>query len=186
MASHLWRYGNWRILRMSENEDQIIADGLLLIRHGVYEANWQEVLNGYNMITAEGLELPEIKKKSRLENIREKMGTAPKVLEDVPMAKPSKEDVSAEGGEINISDTEIRTTTIERKPEGKGGKRFGTDSVGIISTGVDLKEKEKNERINKLTMKDRRPPHNKVELRKTSETGGIRFDPNPDRPSESK
>ena len=54
------------------NEDQIIAEGLTLVRRGILDGDWQKVCDGYNHISGESLSSPKAEK-SRLENIRELM-----------------------------------------------------------------------------------------------------------------
>jgi hypothetical protein len=51
------------------NEDQIIAKGLMSIREGILSGSWSTVCEGYNAISGEDLK-PAEKPKSRLENIR--------------------------------------------------------------------------------------------------------------------
>jgi hypothetical protein len=55
---------------MHPNEDDIIAQGLVLVRTGIIENDWSKICEGYNSISGENLQ-PPTKPKSRLERIRE-------------------------------------------------------------------------------------------------------------------
>lgn len=52
-------------------EDDIIANGLRLVRKGILSADWDLICQGYNSISGENLSVQ--KKKTRLESIREKL-----------------------------------------------------------------------------------------------------------------
>ena len=55
------------------NEDELIADNLLLIRKGIEENNWNLVCEGYNAISGEDLKPLQLVKPSRIDNIRKRM-----------------------------------------------------------------------------------------------------------------
>lgn len=105
------------------NEDILIADGLLVIRKGIEEMNWDLVCEGYNAISGENLKPVVAVKTSRLDNIRKRMNITKTQESPLPPI----------------------TSVVEKKQ--KGGKVFGQGKITIISSEENIEEQMENKQL---------------------------------------
>ena len=105
------------------NEDELIADNLLLIRKGIEENNWNLVCEGYNAISGEDLKPLQLVKPSRIDNIRKRMNAG-------KTQEPTLPSISA---------------VVEKKQ--KGGKLFGQGKITVISSEEDATEQLENKQL---------------------------------------
>ncbi len=177
-----------------ENEDDIIVKAFLLVKEGVQSQEWKLIVDAYELITGEKLEIPQ-KAKSRLEAIREKMGQSKnsdlsnkeltdklkyKGFTDKELKNKKKADLlslledsfKSEGPNDDEEDEDEDDEEI-RVEKQQGGSRFATNGFEVISTPPNEREASKNKRKAKKKFKSPRR-ENITDLAK-------KFDPNNDK-----
>lgn len=124
---------------IEQNEDEIIASGLNTILEGITSGDFQKVCDGYNSITGEEVEPPEVAPKlTKLQRIKALRDAKLPKENKKPTEKPSKKKPPQNDEEV--TDSEI----IEIK--GEGGKIFGRGEITFITVPED----EQTQAANKL------------------------------------
>jgi hypothetical protein len=127
------------------NDDEVIIQGLGLIREGLVNNDLQKIYDGYNSISGEDLKPPQ---KSRLEKIRGSIkGETAVCSDEEPKPAKSKKKLVDEEANIDI-----------KEHSQKGGSRFGRGKIKVITTPVDEKMAKLNEEIASKTQKMKRSP----------------------------
>lgn len=156
---------------IERNDEDVISDGLILIRGGILTGSIADVLLGYETISGEKLTWEEEKPKSKLEKIRENIKKkSPKKTKPVEesLTETEEEEISQVA---NVDDDQF---TIKRETI-KGGKRFGgrqptwfdneeefePGKVEIVTTEIDPEEQKKNAFRAKKTSKSRKGAPNR-------------------------
>lgn len=153
----------------SNDDDLIIVEGLQKIKQGVLNADLQLICDGYNHITGDEIQPVAVKKKNRVEKIRELMKNS-----DTPKEKPvTKKPVKRRGKntidslkkellDLGFTEDELEDQTKEQMEQmlagdnvqvQKGGKRFGKGKIQIITAGFDEEEFENNKIAHKKALK---------------------------------
>jgi len=124
-------------------DDDIIANGLSIIREGIVHGNWQLICDGYKLITLEELPVPKAEVKNtkfNLDKIRSKVKNTQKVKKPKKTNKIVKDDLD--------DDTELEDNFQ------KGGKNFGRGKIQIISVPKDEEEIKTNLMLSKKKIKN--------------------------------
>jgi hypothetical protein len=114
---------------MQNEDDKIIAEGLLQIRAGILSGDIQQIADGYKHISGETLS-PPVKQKSRLESIREMMD-----IKEQPAKKRGRKP-KAKKTEEDLVDRPIEEKTLD-------------SGLVVISTEFSEEEAEENARLAK-------------------------------------
>jgi hypothetical protein len=140
-----------------QTEEDIIAEAFVLIKEGILTLNWEAILDGYEMISGERLELPE-KPKSKLEKIREKL---------------NKKEPSADKKKIDKKKT-------SESSEDQGIVETKSGNVTIISSIEIPEEKIDNMKASKMTPKSKKKRDTEIsKLDNSNKDSGFRIHVNP-------
>lgn len=160
------------------DELEIVTNGLLQIKQGIQEGNWQIVCDGYNYISGEAL-TPKIEsKKTSLKGLRDALRnqgiTRPKDQPEVQVKTDDSSKVLEDVQELveKAIKIPVEVTDSDIKEE-KAGKQT------VISAGFDPEEAKANELLNKKKPKVKvsrsKPPTDNSQ----DEDAAIRFHQNP-------
>lgn len=122
-----------------KDEDMIIVSGLMEIKRGIEEQDWQVVCDGYKIITGEEIKPVEVKL-SQVERVRKLMNEQ----------KPSSKKVNKKQPDVEDDDVDDGTLSVITQ---KGGTRFGSGKLQIITDKEDENEAEKNAQLVKKRIK---------------------------------
>lgn len=143
------------------DDDEVISKGLLNVRDGILNGNWDAVCEGYNSISGENLE-PFQYAKSRLEKIRDnmKLGEDKEVggLPVVPKIKKSQKKTPETPKEEGVA--------ILTKEEGK---------MKVITNEFDQEEADFNKKMDSKSMKLPSPPRKHITQKLDNQDGDFRF-----------
>ena len=139
----------------NQDEDEIIAKGLLSVKEGIVSGDWNKVCEGYNSISGEDLK-PFEKPKSRLESIREMMK-----VENPPAEKPKKGGRKKKEPQAEPTDEDEDDGQGVQVKKFKGGKRFAKEGFEVIEAEINEEERERN--LKAASKKKTVLPHKRAE-----------------------
>lgn len=136
-----------------EEEDVLLAKGMILIKEGILQNNLKSIENGYNLITDEGISFPTVESKTKLERLKETLKQA-----ETPSEDGIKEEIAGVDKPIKAKKSSSKKSKLDNEEnvsiiitEQKGGTKFARDGIQIISSEPDEDEIKSNKLAAKKT-----------------------------------
>lgn len=143
---------------LSSNEEvDVIVKGLIRIKQGFLDQDWDKVAEGYSSITGE--KLVRVVKKTKLELIREKFAdNTESKSEKSKIIIPSSGDFQEDEEDEDVKHIDLPTGVPGEDEivhnanliKQKGGKMFGLGTINIITDGIIEAEASRNQKKPKI------------------------------------